>query len=93
MFSLWPSRLIPIVLVAAVFRPGSLIYTDIEEIIPFSANVDPVIIVATARMYISETNSSGFLDSVSIPDDATTISVKKSEVGIEVKKERAKIFI
>ena len=58
MMNLWPSTLIPVILVSPAFRPASLIDGEVEVIvivqIPFSASSDPTVFSVAVERELAE---------------------------------------
>lgn len=76
MMSLWPSRLIPVVFVAAVFRPGSLTETgDDVVVVPFSDIADPALILISVPVEATSVSARRSTASVAARKETAKISI------------------
>ena len=93
MMNLWPSTLIPLILVPAAFRPASLIDGDVVVIvqIPSSANTDPIIFSVAIEQELAEGAVPQESTRASIAVEQAMGAVSHSVTMVQVEQETAMV--
>lgn len=93
MQNFWPSSLIPVILVGAVFRPDSLVEVVDPDFVPFAAHGGMAITDVTVPALGRDAEVAALQDDADVQALARSARVQAGRIQIDIKAKRSKITL